>query len=95
MIISQGFSLSHQVMTYGLQRFFYEQGLSYEEGRGVERDLEEAARCFLEAAGKGHIQAQYKIGYMHKYKYYFIKPLTSPSSFKLLKVCIMRMVMVW
>ena len=42
----------------------YNLGVLYLEGRGVERDLEQARNWFLKAANKNQIEAQYNLGHM-------------------------------
>lgn len=43
----------------------YNLALMYDTGRGVARDLREAANWYREAADKGHIAAQYNLGCMY------------------------------
>jgi len=42
--------------------FFYEKGLSFETGNGVEQDLTEAIYHYSQSAAKGNAAAQFKLG---------------------------------
>ena len=42
----------------------YNLGVLYLEGRGIERNLEQARNWFLKAAEKNHVEAQYNLGHL-------------------------------
>lgn len=44
---------------------FYRLGLLYEQGRGTERDLSEAARHYLRAAEMGHTESRFALGLIY------------------------------
>jgi len=49
----------------GMAAAQYKLGLMYEYGRGVPKDLEEAAKWYARAAEQGYASAQYNLGFVH------------------------------